>query len=241
MLPWSHAKYIIYNMDKQEKLRLEQEYAAVGLRYYTPNEELWNAITHGIGTPITLAFFIYYLVIASNVKEIVTAVLLCIPALQVFTTSCVYHALTDKKRKSVARRIDHANISFLVIACGVTPAMMFGSSIWNYIGIGACFAIAITGAVLCIINLTKFKNLNVVFNVIIGAICFLIYILNLGSPLATFEVNALYLTGLILCTIGLVLYGIKKIPYVHTIFHVVTLIGPVLFFIATALIFKANV
>lgn len=228
-------------MDKQEKLRLEQEYEAVGLRYYTPNEELWNAITHGIGTPITIAFFIYYMIIADTPREIATAILLCIPALQVFTTSAVYHALTDKHKKSIARRIDHANISFLVTACGVPPAIMFASSVWNYIGIGLCFLIAITGAVLCIVNLMKFKTLNVVFNAVIGAICTLIYVLNLGSPLATFEVNALYLTGMLLCLVGLILYGIKKIPYVHTIFHVVTLIGPILFFVGTILLFNLNV
>ncbi len=227
-------------MDKQEKLRLEQEYAAAGLRYYTPNEELWNAITHGIGTPITLAFFIYYMVIADTPREIATAILLCIPALQVFTTSAIYHALTDKHKKSIARKIDHANISFLVTACGVPPAIMLGTSVWNYVGIGLCFAIAIVGAVLCIVNLMKFKNLNVGFNAVIGVICTLIYVLNLNSPLATFEVNALYLTAMLLCLAGLILYNIKKIPYVHTIFHVVTLIGPILFFVGTILLFNAN-
>lgn len=227
-------------MDKQEKTRLEQEYASVGLRYYTPKEEFWNALTHGVGAPITLGFFIYYMIIANGITEYITAVLLCLPAMQVFLTSCIYHALRDKTKKSLARRIDHANISFLVTACGVPPAFLFGNSVWNYIGIGLCFAIAILGAILCIKNLMKFKRLNVVFNAIIGLIGFLIYVLNLDSPYATLTVNLINLSGFIICAMGLVLYGIKKIPYVHTVFHVFTLVGPVLFFVSTAILFNIH-
>ena len=58
---------------------LKEEYAKYGLRYYTPNEELWNTITHGIGAPIALAFMIYLLVIATSIREIFASLLLCIP------------------------------------------------------------------------------------------------------------------------------------------------------------------
>ncbi len=216
---------------------VSDEYEKYGLRYYTPNEELWNAVTHGIGAPIAIGFMIYLLTIASSVREIFAALLLCIPALQVYATSGVYHALTDKAKKSMARRIDHANIAFLVTACGVPFALLFNDSILNYVGIGICFTLAIINAFLCVYDLMKFKVFGTVVDAIIGAILLIIYILNLNSPYATFEVNMLFLIGFIFCAVGLVLYTIKR-KYIHTVFHVATLIGPVLMMIATVLLFN---
>ncbi len=215
---------------------LALEYEQYGLRYYTPNEELWNAITHGIGVPITLAFMVALLVIADSTLEIVASILLCIPALQVYATSGVYHALKDKKKKSLARRVDHANIAFLVTACGVPQALLFSDQLFNYIGIGICFLLAIINACLCVYDLMKFKVFGSVVDAVIGGILLIVYLTNLDSPYATLEVNMLFLFGLLLCAAGLGLYAIKK-KYVHTVFHVATLIGPMLFMVGTVLIF----
>lgn len=220
-----------------DEIALKEEYAKYGLRYYTPNEELWNAVTHGIGAPIALAFMIYLLVVASSIKEIFVALLLCIPAMQVYTTSGVYHALTDKPKKSWARRVDHANIAFLVTACGVPFALLFSDSIINYVGIGICFTLAIINASLCVYDVVRFKVFGVVVDAVIGGILFILYMLNLNSPYATLEVNLLFLVGFAFCVSGLVLYSIKK-KYIHTIFHVATLIGPTLMMIGAVVLFS---
>lgn len=218
---------------------LKEEYEKYGLRYYTPNEELWNAITHGIGAPIALAFMIYLLVIASSIKEIFASLLLCLPAIQVYTGSGVYHALKDFKKKSLARRIDHANIAFLVTACGVPFALLFNDYIINYVGVGLCFALAITNACLCIYDLMRFKVFGVVVDSVIGGILLIIYIININSPYATLEVNLLFLIGFIFCVAGLILYAVKK-KYIHTVFHVATLIGPILMMVGAVVLFNIN-
>lgn len=222
--------------DFMDEATLKAEYEQYGLRYYTPNEELWNAITHGIGAPIALGFMIYLLVVASSLREIFAALLLCIPAMQVYTTSGVYHALTNKAKKSIARRIDHANIAFLVTACGVPFALLFSDYLINYIGIGVCFALAIINAFLCVYDLMRFKVFGVVVDAVIGAILLILYIINISSPYATLEVNVLFLVGFLFCAAGLGLYTIKR-KYIHTVFHVATLIGPVLMMGATIILF----
>lgn len=216
---------------------LKLEYAKYGLRYYTPNEEIWNAITHGIGAPIALGFMIYLLVIASSVKEIFAALLLCIPAMQVYVGSGVYHALKDFKQKSLARRIDHANIAFLVTACGVPFALLFSDNIINYIAVGICFALAITNACLCVYDLIRFKVFGVVVDAVIGGLLAILYGINFHSPNATLEVNLLFIIGFGFCVAGLILYTIKK-KYIHTVFHLATLIGPVLMMIGTIFLFN---
>ena len=218
---------------------LKLEYEKYGLRYYTPNEELWNAITHGIGAPIALGFMIYLLVIASSIEEIFASILLCIPAMQVYVGSGVYHALKDLKKKSLARRIDHANIAFLVTACGVPFSLLFASNVLNYVAVGVCFALAITNAILCVYDLMRFKKVGVVVDAVIGGILAILYAINVHSPYATTEVNLFFIIGFAFCVAGLILYVIKK-KYIHTIFHVATLIGPVLMMVGTILLFNVH-
>ena len=58
---------------------------------------------------------------------------------------------------------------------------------------------------------------------------FTAYFSEIGIPLAT---SLTYLFGLISCFIGALLFGVHK-RYVHCVFHVFVLIGPMLFLIAT--------
>ena len=48
------------------------EYEAMQLQYYTRREEVANAITHGVGTPVAFAFMIYFLIVATTFAQVVT-------------------------------------------------------------------------------------------------------------------------------------------------------------------------
>ena len=112
----------------------------------------------------------------------------------------------------------------------------FNDPIINYIGVGICFALAIINACLCIYDVVRFKGFGVVVDAVIGGILLIIYILNINSPFATLTVNLFFLIGFIFCVGGLILYSIKK-KYIHTVFHVATLIGPVLMMVGTIILF----
>ncbi|MBO5775761.1 MAG: hypothetical protein J6R35_00140, partial [Clostridia bacterium] len=136
-----------------------------------------------------------------------------------------------------ARRIDHANIAFLVTACGVPHSLLFSDKLINYIGIAICFALAILNAFLCVYDLIRFKRAGVIIDAVIGAILLVLYVININSPYATLEVNLCFLIGLILCASGLALYPIKK-KFIHTVFHIVTLFGPLLMMVGAVLVFN---
>ena len=160
---------------------IRAEYEAMELQYYTPREEIANAVTHGIGAPVAFAFMIYFLVAATTLEQIAAALFMCLAAMLVYITSCVYHALTDKERKRVARKFDHANIGLLVTACSVPYMLMLSSHYWNYVSLALCLALCALDAVLCFVNLMKFKRLGVIFNILIGALGLSAFCVNFGA------------------------------------------------------------
>ena len=214
---------------------IRAEYEAMQLQYYTPREEVANAITHGIGTPIALAFMIYFLIVATTFAQVVTALFMCLAAMLVYTTSCVYHALTVKSYKRIARKFDHANIGLLVTACSVPYMLMLSTHFWNYVSLALCLAICALDAMLCFIDLMKFKKLGVVFNVVIGALGLSAFCVN--ADLIPSETTWIYASALASCVLGLLPYCLKRFRYAHTLFHILTLIGPVLFMTGTVFLF----
>ena len=214
---------------------IRAEYEAMELQYYTPREEIANAVTHGIGAPVAFAFMIYFLVAATTLEQIAAALFMCLAAMLVYITSCVYHALTDKERKRVARKFDHANIGLLVTACSVPYMLMLSSHYWNYVSLALCLAICALDAMLCFIDLMKFKKLGVVFNVVIGALGLSAFCVN--ADLIPSETTWIYASALASCVLGLLPYCLKRFRYAHTLFHILTLIGPVLFMTGTVFLF----
>ncbi len=214
---------------------MRAEYEAMQLQYYTPREEVANAITHGIGTPIALAFMIYFLIVATTFAQVATALFMCLAAMLVYTTSCVYHALTDKERKRVARKFDHANIGLLVTACSVPYMLLLSTHYWNYVSFALCLALCALDAALCFVNLMKFKKLGVIFNILIGALGLSAFCVN--ADLIPAETTWIYAAALASCVLGLLPYCLNKLKYAHTLFHILTLIGPVLFMTGAVYLF----
>lgn len=223
-------------MDKtREDHDIHREYAEAGLKYYTPREETLNVLTHGVGVPIAMAFMIYLLCMAKNLSEILTAVFMCSAAAAVYGISAVYHFLKPSKGKFVARKIDHASVGLLVTASAI-PFLLLGTvSLCNYIAIGACLFIVAVDALGCCINLIKFKKAGVLCDITVAAIGFAFFFVNrtyIPDVTAYF-----YCAGFCCCVLGLVPFALKT-RYMHTLFHVLTLIGPTMFMIAAAFMFE---
>lgn len=218
----------------RENIDIQRRYAEAGLKYYTPLEEALNAFTHGVGVPIALAFMIYLLCNAKTPPEIMTAVFMCSAAATVYGISAVYHALKPSGRKFVARKIDHASVGLLVTASAIPFLLLGKTSIYNYVAIGACLTVVAVDAVGCYVNLLKFKKAGVFCDLVIAAIGFAFFFVNRESiP----DVTAyLYAAGFCCCLLGLLPFALKA-KYMHTVFHVLTLLGPILFMIAAVFMF----
>jgi len=98
----------------------------VGYRTLTIGEEIFNSITHGIGTLLSIAALVLLIVFAAikgNVWHVVSFSIFGTTLVLLYLSSTLYHSFTKEKIKNLLVRFDHAAI-FLLIAGTYTPFLL---------------------------------------------------------------------------------------------------------------------
>lgn len=225
-------KKIVWYPDKDTINANKQEYIGYQLVYYTPIEELLNAVSHGLGVVAAFVGLIVTMLNSTAPLHYLASLLMFAGFLGLFLNSTLYHAITKISVKKYLRIFDHATVNMLVLACGVVLCLCTSSHPFNYVTIGLSTAIIISSYILSLISLKKFKTLIFINNFIIGIMLVVVYIINrqyIPSNIAYW-----CLAGVITCIIGSILYSIKK-PFMHTVFHIFVLLGPLCFLVAQSL------
>ena len=93
---------------------------------YTLGEELFNAISHGIGAGLSIAALVLMVIRAQGALAVTSVSLFGSAMILLYTISCIYHALSPRlKGKGVLRVIDHCNV-FLLVYGTYIPASLLG-------------------------------------------------------------------------------------------------------------------
>lgn len=226
-------------MDIKETLKtppntdeLKQIYKDNGLVYYTPKEELFNSISHALGAVVALVFMIFMLLKATTPAAYATAVLSCALIAIEFSVSATYHGVSDMKKKLTWRTLDFPAVNLNVIACATATCLMYGS-IYGYVAFGVSFAIAAVIFVRCLYRFDIFRKVSVASTFVIGGLMFAAFFTAYFSQKGISQATSfVYLAGLASCLLGAAVFGVHK-RYVHCLFHVFVLVGPILFLVAT--------
>ncbi len=204
-------------------------------KLYTVGEEIFNSVSHGVGSLFAVIGSTVLVTMAAMKGSFIGAVAFFVYGLSMvilYTMSTLYHAFPMPSVKKIFRIFDHSTI-YLLIAGSYTPftlvllrdsksALAVCISVW---------AAAILGIVLNAIDIKKFTVISMVLYVVMGwAGLFIIVPIYraLGSGFY------LLLAGGISYTAGLIFYGLKKIRYMHSIWHLFVLMGTVLHFFCIA-------
>lgn len=199
-------------------------------RPQTLGEEIANAISHGFGTGLSIAGMIVLIVTAAvkgmGATAVVSATLYGAGLIILYTSSSLYHSLTNKKAKRVFKILDHCCI-FLLILCSYIPVLLViigGALGWTWFGI--CTACTVLGIVLNSINLERWKVISMILYIVVGWSAVAI----MKPLLAVINTKELIflVSGGIAYTLGIIFYGNKKIKYMHFVWHVFVLAGSVL-------------
>lgn len=197
-------------------------------RKYTLGEELFNAITHGIGALLSVAGCVVLLVRCHQMGDGVAAVSSAIygtTLIILYTMSTLYHALANEKAKAVFRVFDHVTI-YLLIAGTYTPytlACLGGALGWTLFGI--VWAAAIVGIVFSSISLRRFQKLSMICYIAMGWVI-LIAIKPLWQVIGTLPMVFLVIGG-VLYTGGVLFYQMKESRYMHSIWHLFVIAGSI--------------
>lgn len=198
------------------------------LRDYSLGEEIANSITHGIGAALAVAAIVLCIVV--SVRDgggllLLSALVYSISMLLEYLMSTLYHAIPADGAKRVFKVLDHGCI-YLFIAGSYTPfclvtlagagGMKLGLFVW---------VVAAAGMAVEAFWVYRPRWISAIIYLLLGwAVVWFIPLLAQLLPPVGF---ALLLVGGICYTVGCVFYVLKKIPYMHTVFHVLILAGSV--------------
>lgn len=199
---------------------------------YNICEELLSAISHGVGSLLSIAALVLCVVFSvmhHNIYAVVSSVIYGSCSIILYTMSTLYHSLKVNNAKRVFRILDHDSI-FLLIAGTYTPyALVALPKKIGWVVFGIIWSCAILGITLNSIDLKKYRRLSMVLYIIMGWMI----IFTFKTLVASIDIVGIYLMLIagMLYTIGLIFYGIgKKKKYMHSIFHFFVLSASILFF-----------
>ena len=206
----------------------EEDRQRLSLPMYSLGEEIFSAVSHGAGALFGAVALILLLVYCE--KTPVTVISVCVfggTMVLLYTVSALYHALGINKAKKVFQVLDHCTI-FLLIAGTYTPMTL--CCIRGVTGI-VLFAVvwiaAIVGIVLNAVSVERFQVFSMVCYLSMGWVV-VFAMKTVLQRLSSFGLGFL-LAGGIVYTLGAVLYGFgKKVPYVHSVWHLFVLAGSIL-------------
>ncbi|MBI2613364.1 MAG: hemolysin III family protein [Candidatus Levybacteria bacterium] len=194
-------------------------------------EEIFNAVTHGLGIVLSIVGWLILLNLAGeNKNKIIGFSAFGIVIIFSYLVSTLYHSLSFTKAQKVLRILDHSCI-FLLIAGTYTPFMLvalkgqFGLTLLTLIWI-----ITIVGIFLKIFYVHKFKKLSLILYIFMGWFA----IIGIKPLLESLSINAIYLLTLggILYTSGIIFYSLKQIYFNHAVWHLFVLGGSICHFFA---------
>lgn len=197
-------------------------------RKYTLGEEIFNSVSHGIGSLLSIAGTAVLIVLAciySDAWGIVSCAIYGASLIVLYTMSTLYHSITNEKAKKFFQIMDHNTIFFLIAGTytPITLAILKGTLGWVLFGI--VWIAAAVGITLNSINLKKYSKPSIVCYIVMGWVIILAI-----KPLVE-SVSFLSLLFLIIggvaYTLGVVFYAVKKVKYFHSIWHLFTIAGSV--------------
>lgn len=208
---------------------------------YSRGEEWFNAISHMVGAVLGIVATVLCIIAACKNKDsyaIVGGAVFGATMTALYSVSSIYHALSEKLlAKKVMQVLDHCTI-FMLIAGTYTPITLCSVREYDEILGWLLFAVvwtsAIVGIVFNSIDLKKYSIFSVVCYLAMGW-CIMV-VADKMKEIFSNEAFMLILSGGIAYTIGAVLYGIgSKKPVFHSVFHVFTVVGSLLHFLAVYL------
>ena len=200
-------------------------------RTLTYPEEIFNTITHGIGTLLSIAGLVIltvFAVLRGSAWHVVSFTIFGSSLVILYLSSTLYHSFTKKNIKNIFARFDHSAIFFL-IAGTYTPFVLTtirGPLGWTLFGL--IWGIAIPGIVIRSIYLTRYRKLMVWIYLAMGWM-FLIAIVPIIKNLPASSIAFLFIGGGCYSA-GIIFYIWRQLKYAHGIWHLFVMAGSIMHF-----------
>lgn len=207
---------------------------------YSLPEEIVNTVTHALGLAMACVVCIAFLVMSHGKGTWIVPMSLALYLFGVassYAASVIYHAIPTAKAgiKARARKFDHAAI-YWHIAGSYTPLTLIamrdgGEEVWGLVIFSFVWLCAMVGTALSFRKMKTQSYLETACYVLMGLtilVAFKPFYDTCGLTIVLWVVAE----G-IAYIVGAVLYSFKKIPYIHSVFHIFVILGDICHMVAT--------
>ena len=199
----------------------------------SPREELFNALTHGLGATAALAGGAVLITLAAlfgDAWQLTASIVFGITLLLLYVASTLYHAIQHPVVKGRLKVFDHCAI-YLLIAGTYTPFTLIGLRGpvgWTLFGV--IWALAVFGVIFKLFYTGRFELLSTVVYIAMG------WLIIVAAKPAMAALDAWtfgwLIAGGVLYTLGTVFYHRPGMRYSHAIWHMFVIAGSVCHYIA---------
>lgn len=200
-----------------------------GVNEFSITEEIWHAITHGVGLGLSIAGLVVLIVFSAldgTVLSITSSAIFGASLIILYGSSTLYHAITHTKVKKIFQQLDHASI-YVLIAGTYTPITLLTlEGAWGWSIFGVIWGTALLGIGLKMIYPKRFETFSLILYVIMGWMI----VIALNPLFDSMESGGLWLllAGGLSYTFGVIFYVWDNLAYNHAIWHLFVLGGSIL-------------
>lgn len=203
-------------------------------RPYTIVEEICNCTIHGLGIILGIAGLVVLSAFSAtrgSAWTIVSTAIFGASMIILYTTSTLYHAITNLQAKTILKKFDHIAIYYL-IAGTYTPFLLVnlrGAIGWTIFGI--IWGLAVLGTIL---KLTLSGSGTKVWSISLYLIMGWLIVFASHKLFQTLNTTALtfLILGGLFYTLGIGFYVWKSRKYTHAVWHGFVLTGTIMHFFA---------
>ncbi|MFJ7747383.1 hemolysin III family protein [Peribacillus sp. NPDC097295] len=203
---------------------------------YTKKEEVFNAITHGIGVLMSIAALVLLIVFSAkqgSASLMLISIIYGISMLLLYLASTLVHSFPEGKAKDLFEIFDHSAI-YIFIAGTYTPIMVLviqGTLGWTLLAV--VWGVAVIGVIFKAFYVKKFLYLSTILYIAMGWMIVLVW----GPLTASMPEPGIQLliAGGLLYTFGAIFYVWRGFPFHHAVWHLFVLAGSVAHFFVVLL------
>ncbi len=199
-------------------------------------EEIWHAITHGIGLALSIAaltIMVAYSSQSGSLLSVLASILYGTTLIILYGSSTLYHAITHHDIKKRFQQFDHASIYILIAGSYTHVTLISLGDTLGYTLFGVVWGVSFIGIYLKFAYPGRFEKLSLILYLLLGWMIVIAVkpLMGVMAPGGLW----LLLAGGLLYTFGVIFYVWDNLPFNHAIWHLFVMGGSICHFLMVVL------
>lgn len=197
-------------------------------RIESDTEKKYNFISHFFGllmSVIGMILLINKSIDSQTENKLFCAIVYGTSLTFMYLSSSLYHYFIDNKHSNSLQKLDHVSIYFLIAGSYTPPILLNINSLIGEKILIIIWVMAIIGVIHKVFFFNYFKNLSLIFYLIMGWLIIIDFRTVLVS-FTNYEITLMVIGG-VLYSVGAVFYSKDQLKYNHVIWHIFVLLGSI--------------